>query len=60
MGISGRKGSPPASVPDVDILGLLRKGASEALRGQLDFLFYVSFLWEQGVDIPLKVNQIGR
>ena len=52
VGISGRKGAPPASVPDVDILGLLRKGASEALGGELDFLFYVPYFGSKGSIYP--------
>ena len=59
-GIAGNSGAFAEFVLDKDILALLRKGATEALGGQLDLLRGSFVLRRQGVKIPLMVNLVGQ
>ena len=45
---------------EADIPALLRKGALEALGGQVDFSRGLSPLRKQGVRTPLQLNHMGR
>ena len=56
--IAGNKGKHAAFAPDADIPALLRRGALEALGGQLEFLRGSLVLRRQGVKIPLMVNRV--
>ena len=60
VGASERKGAFTALDLEADILVLLSKAVLEALGGQLDFPCDVLTLRTQGVDIALKLNQMGR
>ena len=60
VGIAGNKGKFAAFALNADIPALLRKGAMEALGGQLDFLRGSLVLRRQGVEIPLAVNRAGH
>ena len=60
MRIAGCKGASTAPVLGVDIPALLRKGALEALQGQLYVSSDVASLRKPGVDLSAKVNQTGR
>ena len=60
VGIAGSKGTFTAFVLDADIPALLRKGALEALAGQLDFARNALTLGSRGVEIPLQVNDAGH
>ena len=58
--ISGSQGNFAAFALDADIAEFLRKGALEALGGQLDFLRDLFTLRKHGVTIPARVNGAGR
>ena len=60
VGIAGRRGACAAFAPGADIPALLRKGALEALGGQLDFAREVLAIRNRGLDIPPKVNDMGH
>ena len=60
IGIAGRRGALTAFAPEADFPALLRRGAREALGGLLDFAGDVWAIWNHGVDIPLKVNEMGH
>ena len=60
VGIAGTKGTFTAFVLDADIPALLCKGALEALAGQLDFARNTLTLGTKGIEIPLKVNEMGH
>ena len=59
-GIVGGRGKFAAFFLGADIPALLRTGALEALGGQLGCARNVLTLGEMGVDVPLKVNGMGR
>ena len=60
MGIAGAKGALTAFALDADIPALLCKGALGALAGQLDFARETLTLGSRGIEIPLKVNDLGH
>ena len=60
VGIAANKGSVTALESGADIPAFSRKGALADLGGQLDFFLDVLTLGSQGVDIPLKVYDMGR
>ena len=59
-GAAGNKGKCTAFVLEADMPALLRKGAVEALGGQLDFSRDALALRKKGVAIPLRVSRKGR
>ena len=60
VGIEGRRGTHTAFALGADAPALLRKGAAEAMGGQLDFACYVSTFRNQGVGSLVKVNEMGH
>ena len=58
--ISGSQGNFAAFALDADIAELSRKGALEALGGQLDFLRDPLTLRKRGATIPARVDGVGR
>ena len=59
-GTAGAKGALTAFALDADIPALLRKGALEALAGQLDFARNTLILGSRGIGIPHRVNAMGH
>ena len=60
VGIPGSMRQFAACALGADIPAFLRRGASGALGGQLDVSRDILTLRKQGVDIPPRVNQMGR
>ena len=60
VAIAGYRGMRTAFVLEADIPALLRKGAMEAIGGQLDFLHGSFNLRRRGAQIPPRVNRAGR
>ena len=60
VGVAGGRGEVTAFLIYADNPAFLRKGALEALRGQLDFPQNVATSGRLGIDVPLKVNGMGR
>ena len=60
VGAPSSRGTFGAFLLEADNPALLRKGALEALGGQLDFARDVSAVRNHGVNFPLKVNEMGR
>ena len=56
----GAWGTFTALALGLDIPAILREGALGALGGRLDFSYDASTRWKRGLDIPLKVNQMGH
>ena len=59
-GVAESKGKFTAFALDADISALLRKGAAEALGGQLDFARDSLALRRHGALIPIRINRTGR
>ena len=47
-------------MPEAGAPALLRRGALEALGGQLGLARDVLAIWNHGIDTPLKVNEMGH
>ena len=60
VAIAGCRGAFTACVLEAGIPALWRKGALEALGGQLEFERDISTNRNHGVDVPPKVNEMGR
>ena len=60
VGIDGRRSSFVAFVLKADIPAVLCRRAREALGCQLDFAQNALTLRKHGVDIPLRVNEMGH
>ena len=60
VGVAGNWGMLVAFVTGAEIPALLRKGAMEAPGWRLDFLRGPLTLRRQGVQIPLRMNRVGR
>ena len=60
VGVAGHRGMFTAFALEADIPALLRKGAMEAIGGQLDFLHGSFNLRRRGAQIPPRVNRAGR
>ena len=60
VGIAGCKGALAGFAPDADIPAFLRKGALEALGGQLEFEHDILTVRKRGVLAPLRVNAMGH
>ena len=60
VGFAGGKGKFATFALDADIPELLRKGALEAARGQLDCSRGISTLRKQGANIPLRLTRMGQ
>ena len=60
VGTPGSSGAVAAFVLEADVAALLRAGALEALGGQLDSARDALTIRNYGVDILLKVNEMGR
>ena len=58
--VAGRRGAFAAFALEPDIPALLRKGALEALGGQLDSERGVLTIRKHGADVPLSVSEMGR
>ena len=60
VGIAGGREKSAAFWPEAEIPALLRKGSLGASGGQSDFARNFLALDEMGVDVPLKINGLGR
>ena len=60
VGIAGRRGASAACVAVADIPAFLRKGAWEALGGQLDFGRDILTVRKRGAEGPPGVNEMGH
>ena len=60
VGIAGCREAFTARVLEADIPAQSRKGALEALGGQLDFFRDMLTIRRQGLDVPLKESQTGH